>query len=164
MRKHKPREKLAAEGAAALSDAELLAVLLGAGTGRMPVLELANDLLERFGGLRGLLAAGQQSLLRHHGLGPAKAAKLLAVLELARRHLQELLVRGDPLESPEVTERYLKTVLRDHPHDLLCVPSRGSGRGHGQGRRSSRERSDIRTVLHDQAHRHRNRPGTLTRF
>lgn len=116
----RPREKLAAQGAAALSDAELLAVLLGTGTGRTPVLDLAGGLLERFGGLRGLLAAGQQSLLRHHGLGPAKAATLLAVLELARRHLQELLVRGDPLENPEVTECYLKTVLRDHPHEVFA--------------------------------------------
>ena len=116
----RPLENLALQGAAALSDAELLAVLLGTGTGRMPVMELAGGLLERFGGLRGLLAAGQQSLLRHHGLGPAKAATLLAVLELARRHLQELLVRGDPLESPQVTERYLKTVLRDHPHEVFA--------------------------------------------
>jgi DNA repair protein RadC len=120
MHEIRPREKLASQGAAALSDAELLAVLLGTGTGRTPVLDLADGLLEHFGGLRGLLAAGQESLLRHHGLGPAKTATLLAVLELARRHLQELLLRGDPLENPEVTERYLKTVLRDHPHEVFA--------------------------------------------
>jgi DNA repair protein RadC len=120
MHEIRPREKLASQGAAALSDAELLAVLLGTGTGHTPVLDLADGLLEHFGGLRGLLAAGQESLLRHHGLGPAKTATLLAVLELARRHLQELLLRGDPLENPEVTERYLKTVLRDHTHEVFA--------------------------------------------
>lgn len=114
------REKLAAAGAAALSDVELLAVLLGTGAGRLPVAELAAGLLRDFGGLRGLLQARQDTLLRQRGLGPAKSAKLLAVLELSRRHLQEMLVRGNPIESPEVTEQYLKSVLRDHPHEVFA--------------------------------------------
>jgi DNA repair protein RadC len=114
------REKLAAAGAAALSDVELLAVLLGTGAGRLPVAELAAGLLRDFGGLRGLLQARQDTLLRQRGLGPAKSAKLLAVLELSRRYLQEMLVRGNPIESPEVTEQYLKSVLRDHPHEVFA--------------------------------------------
>lgn len=114
------REKLAAAGAAALSDVELLAVLLGTGVGRLPVAELAAGLLRDFGGLRGLLQARQDTLLRQRGLGPAKSAKLLAVLELSRRYLQEMLVRGNPIESPEVTEQYLKSVLRDHPHEVFA--------------------------------------------
>jgi DNA repair protein RadC len=114
------REKLAAAGAAALSDVELLAVLLGTGAGRLPVAELAAGLLRDFGGLRGLLQARQDSLLRQRGLGPAKSATLLAVLELSRRYLQEMLVRGNPIESPEVTEQYLKSVLRDHPHEVFA--------------------------------------------
>jgi DNA repair protein RadC len=114
------REKLAAAGAAALSDVELLAVLLGTGAGRLPVAELAAGLLRDFGGLRGLLQARRDSLLRQRGLGPAKSATLLAVLELSRRYLQEMLVRGNPIESPEVTEQYLKSVLRDHPHEVFA--------------------------------------------
>jgi DNA repair protein RadC len=114
------REKLAAAGAAALSDVELLAVLLGTGAGSLPVAELAAGLLRDFGGLRGLLQARQETLVRQRGLGPAKSAKLLAVLELSRRYLQEMLVRGNPIESPEVTEQYLKSVLRDHPHEVFA--------------------------------------------
>jgi DNA repair protein RadC len=115
-----PREKLAAEGVSALDDVELLAVLLGTGAGRLPVAELAAGLLRDFGGLRGLLQARQDTLLRQRGLGPAKSAKLLAVLELSRRYLHEMLVRGNPIESPEVTEQYLKSALRDHPHEVFA--------------------------------------------
>lgn len=120
MNAERPREKLAAEGAAALDDIELLAVLLGTGAGRLPVTELAAGLLRDFGGFRGLLQARQDTLLRQRGLGPAKSAQLLAVLELSRRHLHEMLVRGNPIESPEVTEQYLKSVLRDHPHEVFA--------------------------------------------
>ena len=71
-----PREKLAAEGVSALTDAELLAILLGTGAGRQTVIELAGQLLIGFGGLRGLLQAPRESLERQHGLGPAKSSKL----------------------------------------------------------------------------------------
>jgi len=117
----RPREKLARQGVAALGDAELLALLLGTGGSGMPVLDLAEALLTRFGGLRGLLQSRRGALERQPGLGPAKTAQLMAVLELSRRYLQEVLVRSDPLESPDVTERYLKTVLRDHPHEVFAA-------------------------------------------
>ncbi len=120
MRSKLPREKLAAEGACALDDVELLAVLLGTGTPQTPVNDLAAGLLGRFGGFRGLLQAGPDALEKQPGLGPAKTGKLLAVLELSRRFLHETLERGSPLESPDVTEQYLKTVLRDHPHEVFA--------------------------------------------
>jgi DNA repair protein RadC len=116
----RPREKLAAEGVAALTDAELLAVLLGTGAGRHSVIELADQLLGAFGGLRGLLQASRQALEAQHGLGPAKSSKLLAVLELSHRHLREMLVRGNPMESPEITRRYLQSALRDQPHEVFA--------------------------------------------
>jgi DNA repair protein RadC len=116
----RPREKLATEGAGALTDGELLAVLLGAGSVRLPVLEVAAGLLATFGGLRGLLRAGQPALQRQPGLGPARAAQLCAVLELSRRHLREVLERGDPLENPAATEQYLKSVLRDHAYEVFA--------------------------------------------
>jgi len=115
-----PREKLATEGVAALDDTELLATLLGTGAAQLTVLELAESLLRDFGGLRGLLQARRGVLEAQRGLGPAKTAKLLAVLELSRRYLHQALVRGDPLESPEVTEQYLKTELRDHTNEVFA--------------------------------------------
>ena len=115
-----PLEKLAARGIATLSDTELLAVLLGSGAAHRPVIELAADLLQDFGGLRGLLRASHQTLQEQHGLGPAKSGQLLAVLELSRRYLEEMLMRGNPLESPDMTEQYLKSTLRDHPHEVFA--------------------------------------------
>ena len=115
-----PREKLASEGVAALDDTELLATLLGTGAAQLTVIELAESLLRQFGGLRGLLQARRATLEAQRGLGPAKTAKLLAVLELSRRYLHQVLVRGDPLESPEVTRQYLKTALRDHSNEVFA--------------------------------------------
>lgn len=116
----RPREKLAAQGISALSDAELLAVLLGTGVARQPVTLLANRLLDGFGGLRGLLQAERHALQQYPGLGPAKSSQLLAVLELSKRYLGEKIQRGSPLESPDLTEQYLKSVLRDHPHEVFA--------------------------------------------
>jgi DNA repair protein RadC len=83
----RPREKLLARGAGALADAELLALLLRTGTAGQGVLQLAQALLERFGGLGGLLTAQAADLQAVKGLGPAKRAELAAVLEIARRVL-----------------------------------------------------------------------------
>jgi DNA repair protein RadC len=109
-----------AQGAASLNDAELLAVLLGTGMAGISATELAGGLIEGFGGLRGLLRAGQSALKRKRGLGPAKSAKLLAVLEISRRYLHESLQRGEPLESPEMTREYLQSALRDQPHEVFA--------------------------------------------
>ena len=120
MNSMKPREKLTTEGITALNDEELLALLLGTGAARLSVLDLAGSLLSTFGGLRGLLQARRDALEQQHGLGPAKIAQLMAVLELSRRYLHEMLLRGDPLESPDVTEQYLKTALRDQSHEVFA--------------------------------------------
>ena len=81
----RPREKLLARGASALSDAELLAILLRTGLAGCSVLQMAQGLLDRFGGLAGLLNTGDQALHSVKGLGPAKRAEMLAVMELAKR-------------------------------------------------------------------------------
>jgi DNA repair protein RadC len=120
MNKIMPREKMASGGVASLDDVELLAILLGTGAARLSVIELSEGLLDSFGGLRGLLQARRDALEKQPGLGPAKAAKLLAVLELSRRYLDEMLMRSNPLESPDVTEQYLKTVLRDYPNEVFA--------------------------------------------
>lgn len=117
----RPREKLLAKGAAALSDAELLAIFLRVGVTGKSAVDLARELLDRFGGLRPMLEADRAGFCEAKGLGDAKYAQLQAVLEMARRHLLETLSRGDALESPEATARYLSLRLRDRPQEVFAV-------------------------------------------
>jgi len=116
----RPREKLLAQGAVALSDAELLAIFLRTGVTGKTALDLARELLRDFDGLRGLLSADQASFCTAKGLGSAKYAQLQAVLELSRRYLAETLKRGDALCSPEATRAYLATRLRGQPHEIFA--------------------------------------------
>src|SRR5260221_14650715 len=95
----RPRERLLAKGASILSDAELLAVLLRTGVRGKTAVELARELLGRFGGIAGLLGAGP-ALAGVKGLGVAKSAQLGAAIELARRSLHEQLSSGTALTSP----------------------------------------------------------------
>jgi len=116
----RPREKLLARGAEALSDAELLAIFLRTGVAGKTAVDLARELLVTFGGLRGLLSADKSAFCAANGLGTAKYAQLQAVLEMGRRHLQESLQRGDSLTSPEVTRRFLVARLRDNPAEVFA--------------------------------------------
>jgi len=115
----RPREKLLQRGAAALSDAELLAIFLRTGVPGKTAVDLARDILNRFDGLRGLLGADRKVFCALPGLGEAKFTQLQAVLELARRHLGETLVRGEALSDPATTRRYLAAHLRDYPHEVF---------------------------------------------
>jgi len=116
----RPREKLLARGPATLSDAELLAIFLRTGVSGKTAVDLARDLLQAWGGLRPLLESGQAEFCRHHGLGTATYAQLQAVLEIARRHLQEQLHREDALENPEATRHYLTSRLRHLGHEVFA--------------------------------------------
>ncbi|MBB3103494.1 RadC family protein [Azomonas macrocytogenes] len=115
----RPREKLLAQGPAALSDAELLAIFLRTGVSGLSAVDLARRLLNDFGSLRSLLEADQIRFSQHLGLGPAKFAQLQAVLEMGRRHLAERLRRDSALESPQAVRDYLKAQLRHEPHELF---------------------------------------------
>ena len=117
----RPREKLLARGAAALSDAELLALFLRTGLPGLSAVALARDLLGRFDGLRGLLEADRAALCAVRGLGPAKYAQLAAALELARRHLQATLTRGDALTSPAATRALLASELRHRDREVFLA-------------------------------------------
>lgn len=117
----RPREKLLARGANALSDAELLAIFLRTGVTGKTAVDLARELLDRFGGLRRLLDAGRSEFCAAHGLGEAKFAQLQAVLEMARRHLHEHLQAGDALTSPTLTRQYLRAQLRDEAREVFAV-------------------------------------------
>ncbi|OOG25715.1 hypothetical protein B1C78_06340 [Thioalkalivibrio denitrificans] len=116
----RPREKLLKRGAAALSDAELLAIFLRTGVAGRTAVDLARDLLSRFGGLRPLLQADPDAFCTARGLGVAKYTQLQAVVEMARRHLSETLTRGDALGSPDDTRRYLSARLRDYPFEVFA--------------------------------------------
>lgn len=83
----RPREKLARAGASVLSDHELLAIVIGHGTARRDALSLATDVLGAAGGLRGLARSGPGDLERRTRLGPTRAARILAAIELGRRTL-----------------------------------------------------------------------------
>lgn len=116
-----PREKLLARGAAALSDAELLALLLRTGLPGKGVLQLGQELLDKFGGIAGLLHAGSADLARIKGLGPAKRAELLAVLELARRALAEQLQERAAFDHPQAVKDYLQLHLGAKKHEVFAV-------------------------------------------
>lgn len=116
----RPREKLLQRGPGALSDAELLAIFLRTGIKGKTAVDLARELLQEYGSLRALLGADFTRFSRSPGLGSAKFALLQAVLEMARRHLQEQLARGDALTSPDLTRRYLASQLRVHDFEIFA--------------------------------------------
>lgn len=120
--RERPRERLVAQGAAGLSDAELVAVCLRSGIRGKSAVDLGRELIAAFGGIAGLLAADLAALLRVRGLGTAKAAQLAAILELARRSLREQLKSGIALTSPGAVRDYLRLALGGRPHEVfVCL-------------------------------------------
>ncbi len=116
-----PREKLLSRGPQALSDAELLAILLRTGTRGMNVIELADFLISEFGSLRALFSSPKELFCQHKGLGEAKYVQLQACLEMTQRFLAETLKRGDALTSPQQTQLYLSSVLRDRQREAFYI-------------------------------------------
>jgi DNA repair protein RadC len=116
----RPREKLLQLGPQALSEAELLAILIRTGSKGSNALEVARELLVRFGSLRQLLTAEQQQACASPGLGPGRYAALQAALELARRHYQQLMTIGSVLSNPRATREFLRMRLRDLRHEVFC--------------------------------------------
>ena len=119
-REERPREKLLLKGPRFLTDAELLAIFLRTGIKGKTAVDLARDLLAEFGSLRALLECDLERFSRSPGLGSAKYALLQAVLEMARRHLKEILRREGALTSPDLTRDYLTSHLRGHGHEVFA--------------------------------------------
>lgn len=126
----RPREKLLARGPGALSDAELLALLLRTGIKGKGVLQMAHELLQLggntadepgFDGIAGLLHASADDLKRIKGLGPAKRAELVAVLELARRALAQQLKDRPVFDTPDAVKHYLQLQLGNRGHEVFAV-------------------------------------------
>lgn len=117
----RPREKLMALGSQALADAELLALLLRTGIKGMSVLQLAQLLIDTFGGLAGLLQTTAQDLKRIKGIGPAKRSEILAVLEIARRATAATLSDKPVFDSPDIVKDFLRLNLAERTHEVFCV-------------------------------------------
>src|SRR5713101_2482048 len=117
----RPRERLLALGAASLADAELLAILLRTGIKGKSAVDLARQLLGRFGSVGGLLGAGFTNLSETPGLGSAKLAQLQAALELARRALKEEISSRNALSSPRAVRDYLRLALAGREQEVFAV-------------------------------------------
>ena len=117
----RPREKLLSMGPAALADAELLALLLRTGMKGLGVLQMAEQMLGQLGGLSGLLQAPPEQLRQVKGLGPAKRAELLAVMEMARRGLRGELRAQPVFSSPQAVKDYVQLRLGALPHEVFAV-------------------------------------------
>ena len=117
----RPRERLLARGAEALSDAELIAIFLRTGVKGRSALDIARELLARFGSVSALFAADVSALSGTAGLGSAKCAQLVAVMEVARRALKETMSRGNALSSPRVVRDFLRLKLQNRPHEVFIA-------------------------------------------
>ncbi len=118
-RRERPRERLRALGPESLSDSELLAIVLGAGTARRSAVQIASDLLAEFGGLQPLTAASHDRLCSSNGVGTARWATLQAALEVSRRAIGEQLRQGDALASPAAVRDFLTVWLRNRRHEVF---------------------------------------------
>ena len=117
----RPRERLFTNGSASLTDVELLAIVLRTGVRGVSSLELARDLLSRYGSLGGVFGALRKGNSLCRGVGPAKIAQLKAGVEVARRLLAEEVRSGTVLTSPEAVRDYLRLSLRELPHEIFVV-------------------------------------------
>ena len=117
----RPREKLLARGATALSEAELLAVFLRIGVRGMSAVDLARELLTRFGSLTRLCSASAAEFSAIPGMGTAKYAQLQAVMELARRALAEQMHERDLFDSPRAVRDWLRLKIGALPHEVFMV-------------------------------------------
>ncbi len=117
----RPREKLLARGAQALSDAELLALLLRTGMEGKNVLTLAQEIVDKFGGVAGLLHAQPEALRSIKGLGPAKKAELMAVVELSRRALAQQMSDKPILDTPGAMLDFVRLHIGNKPYESFMV-------------------------------------------
>ena len=115
----RPRERLLRCGPAVLSDSELLAVVLGCGVRGRGAIELARDLLKRFGSISAILSAERPELCGAGGIGVARYCRMHALVELVKRGLREEMGRRDVLGSPSAVRDFLRLKLRDLPHEVF---------------------------------------------
>ncbi len=107
----RPREKLLERGADGLTDAELLAIFLRIGVTGKSAVELARELLQRFGSVSSVINASRDEFCAVHGMGEAKFVQLQATVELARRALASTMTERPLLNAPEIVKDYLRLSL-----------------------------------------------------
>lgn len=117
----RPREKLLQKGADSLSDSEILAIFLRTGTKDKSAIELARDLIAKFGSLADLLAAPADEVMNHSGIGIAKYAQILASLEMGKRYLAAQVKQAPNLNSSQLVKDYLTTQLRPRRREEFAV-------------------------------------------
>jgi DNA repair protein RadC len=117
----RPREKLMRQGVATLSDAELLAIFLRVGVAGKSAVDLARDLLQRFGSLNGIFAASESMICEVRGMGPSKYVQLQAIFEMSRRALVEEMQGADALSSPRQVRDYLCLRLGGLKREVFMV-------------------------------------------
>lgn len=115
----RPRERLLAQGATVLSDAELLAIFLRVGMKGKSAVDLARELIRHFGNLNRLFAATQSEFSLIPGMGPAKYAQLQAVLEMSKRALSEEMKLTNAFSTPGAVRDYLRLQLAGLPHEVF---------------------------------------------
>lgn len=117
----RPRERLLAQGSAALTDAELLAIFLRVGVKGKSAVDLARQLINHFGSLHRLFSATPEEFSAIPGMGPAKYAQLQAVLEMSRRALAEEMKRGNAISTPDAVRDYLRLHLGGLAHEVFLA-------------------------------------------
>ena len=117
----RPRERLLKNGAHVLSNPELLAVFLRTGVKGKSAVDLGRDMVQHFGSLGQLFSANLNHFSTLNGLGPAKFAQLQAVLELAKRAIEEQLESGVNLHTPDAVRSYLQMMLAAKPYEAFAV-------------------------------------------
>ena len=131
----RPRERLARLGPGALSDAELIAIILRSGAQGINVIDMATDMIRRYRTLGALARASFTELQQHHGVGEAKAAQIMAAIELGRRVMRAMPEDRPRVDSPETVARlllpelayadqeYVKVVLIDTRNTVIEMPT-----------------------------------------
>jgi DNA repair protein RadC len=117
----RPREMLLEKGPGALSDAGLLAILLRTGKKGQNAIELARELIGKFGGLSGLLSASKEDLQKIKGVGKAKSAHIIAAMEIVRRQFRQPLQKINVIQNPDTLFEYLKTSMHNLPREEFRI-------------------------------------------
>ncbi len=115
----RPREKLIRHGVSTLSDAELLAIIIGNGNSKQSAVDISRNLLTQFKGLRGIFAAPLSDFCKKMGVGLAKYCQLQATAELGRRFLRETLPQRQTIHHSLEAQNFIIAHLRDFQQEVF---------------------------------------------
>ena len=120
-KQERPRERLLAQGANSLSDAELLAIFLRSGSKQHSAVELSRILIQHFGSLNAVFDASLEDISQFHGIAATKYSQLMAVKELGRRYLQHHLNQPTDLSRSDLITDYLRYELLGEQQEVFAV-------------------------------------------